>query len=142
MPPGGAEWARIPQAVLAKIAHEKSTSPEMGELLNDLYVYADSLDPESDEACLIRMAHKDYQKEMKIDPKWVEEIEKATTQANYAWREAREKSNFKLFQPSLERIIELTRQYASFFAPYGHVYDVLLEDYEPGMKTHEVQAIL
>lgn len=141
MPPGGAEGRGYQQAVLAKIAHQKSTSSELGELLNTLDAYADTLDPESDEACLIRLAQKDYQKNMKIDPKWVEEIEKATTHANYAWREARETDDFKKFQPALERLIELARQYADFFAPYEHVYDPLLDEFEPGMKTCEVQAI-
>ena len=37
--------------------------------------------------------------------------------------------------------MELRRQYADFFAPYDHVYDPLLDDFEPGMKTKEVKEI-
>ena len=33
------------------------------------------------------------------------------------------------------------RRYAELFAPYDHVYDPLLDEYEPGMKTAQVQSI-
>ena len=35
----------------------------------------------------------------------------------------------------------MRRQYAEFFKPYTHVYDPLLDDFEPGMTTAEVQEI-
>ena len=57
------------------------------------------------------------------------------------WARARRESNFGLFQPHLERIVDLRRQYANFFAPYDHVYDPLLDDFERGMKTADVQVI-
>ena len=50
-------------------------------------------------------------------------------------------SDFSIFQPNLERLVELRRQYAEFFKPWDHVYDPLLDDFEPGMKTKEVQEI-
>lgn len=48
---------------------------------------------------------------------------------------------FESFQPHLEKLIDLRRQYADFFKPWDHVYDPLLDDFEPGMKTKEVQEI-
>ncbi len=45
------------------------------------------------------------------------------------------------FRPFLERIIDLRRQYVECYAPYDDVYDVLLEDYEPGMRTSEIREI-
>ena len=35
----------------------------------------------------------------------------------------------------------MRREYSEFFAPYTHIYDPLLDDYEPGLKTNEVQQI-
>jgi carboxypeptidase Taq len=37
--------------------------------------------------------------------------------------------------------VELVHEYISFFPPADHPYDTLLNDYEPGMKTAEVQEI-
>ena len=54
---------------------------------------------------------------------------------------AREASDFEAFRPSLERIIDLRRRYIECFAPYDDAYDVLLEDYEPGMRTSEIREI-
>ena len=36
----------------------------------------------------------------------------------------------------------MTRRYVSFFPAAEHPYDVLLDDYEPGMKTAEVRELL
>ena len=55
--------------------------------------------------------------------------------------EARQKSDFLIFRPHLEKIVELTHKYVSFFPPADHPYDILLDDYEPGMKTADVKAI-
>ena len=38
-------------------------------------------------------------------------------------------------------MVELVRKYTTFFPPADHPYDILLDDFEPGMKTAEVQAI-
>jgi len=46
-----------------------------------------------------------------------------------------------VFQPHLEKVVELRREYASYFQPYDHVYDPLLDDFEPGLKTADVKAI-
>jgi carboxypeptidase Taq len=61
--------------------------------------------------------------------------------AQEAWVTARTESKFSLFQPHLEKIVEMRRQYADFFKPYDHIYDPLLDDYEPGLKTADVQQI-
>jgi Zn-dependent M32 family carboxypeptidase len=58
-----------------------------------------------------------------------------------SWVKAREDSNFALFLPHLEKIIELRREYANCFAPYDHIYDPLLDRYEPGLKTKDVKEI-
>jgi carboxypeptidase Taq len=55
--------------------------------------------------------------------------------------EAKTKSEFAIFQPHLEKVVDLSREYVTFFPPADHPYDILLDDYEPGMKTAEVQAI-
>jgi carboxypeptidase Taq len=73
--------------------------------------------------------------------KWVGEFARVTTIAQGVWQEAKHKNDFKLFQPHLEKIVELRKAYAEFFKPYDHVYDPLLDDFEPGLKTKEVKEI-
>ena len=64
-----------------------------------------------------------------------------TTKAFEAWVEAKGKSDFSIFRPHLEKVVELVQEYISFFPPADHPYDILLDDYEPGMKTSEVKEI-
>jgi carboxypeptidase Taq len=54
---------------------------------------------------------------------------------------ARKDSNFSLFQPHLEKIVDIRKRYSDCFKPYTHIYDPLLDDYEPGLKTADVQEI-
>jgi carboxypeptidase Taq len=141
MPSGGAEDRSYHLATIKGLMHKKYTSDEIGKLLEELERYAEQLDPDSDEARLIRVTSEKYAKKVKVPTEWVREFAQVTTLANGAWEKAREESNFEVFRPLLERIVELRRRYASFFAPYEHVYDSLLDEYEPGLKTADVQAI-
>lgn len=141
MPPQGAEERGSQLATIARISHLKMTSAEIGELLDSLSDEAARLDPDSDEARLIKVTRREYDKRTRVDADWVADFAKETTVGQSAWQEARAKQDFSIFQPRLERIVELRRQYANFFAPYTHIYDPLLDDFEPGMKTADVQAI-
>jgi carboxypeptidase Taq len=141
MPKGGAEDRSDALATLSRLAHLKSTSPEIGELLAAVQPEVANLDPDSDDARLVKISKKQYEKQVKVSPEWVSDFAKMTALGHSAWEEARRQSNFALFQPHLEKIVGLRRDYARFFAPFDHVYDPLLDDFEPGMKTAEVQAI-
>ncbi len=141
MPAGAAEARGDQLATLGRIAHLKATAPELGQLLETLQQETASLDPDSDEARLVKIAAHDYEKRTCIPAQFVAEIAKVTTLAHEAWVKARKESNFALFQPHLAKIVELTQRYITFFPPADHPYDVLLDDYEPGMKTADVQAI-
>jgi carboxypeptidase Taq len=141
MPPGGAENRGYQLATLAKIGHIKFTAPEVGQMLDDLQPWGAELDPDSDEARLVKVTKREYEKKTKVPAEWMAEFTKATSDAQLVWQQSRQEDNFGKFQPYLEKIVELRRQYAEFFAPYEHVYDPLLDEFEPGLKTAEVQEI-
>ncbi len=141
MPPAGAEARGNQMGTLSRLAHERFISPEVGKLLEELKPYADSLDPNSDEACLIRRTTRDYHKDTHVPPAFVARFAEARALAHQAWIEARQKSEFPIFRPHLEKMIDLAREYAAFFPDFSHPYDALLDDYEPGMKTAEVKEI-
>ncbi len=139
MPPGGAEARGHQLATLSKIAHLKFTSPETGKLIEE--IQKEGLDPESDDAALVRVVAREYEKATRVPPEFVAEFAQVTSRAHEAWVEAKGKSEFSIFRPHLEKIVELTRQYITFFPPADHPYDTLLDNYEPGMKTTEVKEI-
>jgi carboxypeptidase Taq len=141
MPPGGAEDRGNQLATLSQIAHLKFTSEEVGRLLEDLEPQVAQLDPDSYETRLVKVTRRLYDKETKVPPEMVVEFAQLTTAAHQIWQEARAEDNFSKFQPSLEKIIDLRQRYASIFKPYDHIYDPLLDDFEPGLKTADVKTI-
>jgi carboxypeptidase Taq len=141
MPSGAAESRGNQQAIIGRLVQEWSTSPELGKLLERLKPYAESLDPDSDEARLITVSARDFSKATCVPTEYVVEFTRAATLANQAWMDARQKSDYSIFQPHLEKMLEFRRRYATFFPNAKHPYDAVLDDFEPGMTTEEVQAI-
>ncbi|HNN12732.1 MAG TPA: carboxypeptidase M32 [Anaerolineales bacterium] len=139
MPPGGGEARGQQLATLGRIAQEKFTADEVGILLEDLK--KEFPDPDTDEGAMIRVAARTYDKAKRVPPDFVAEQAIAGTKGFNAWVEAKGKSDFSIFQPYLEKNVELVKKYISFFPPADHPYDVLLDDFEPGMKTAEVREI-
>src|ERR1041385_324264 len=73
MPPGGAEARGRQLATLARLAHEKFTSPAIGKLLDELRPYEESLPFDHDDASLIRVTRRDYEKATKVPPAFTAE---------------------------------------------------------------------
>jgi len=122
-------------SLIASLAHEKLISSELGELVECLVPEMDNLDPESDDYCLIKMVDRDYKRHTKVPVEHVAEFSHLTSLAHSKWESARAGSDFLIFKDSLTKIFKMRREYADFFAPYDHVYDPLLDEFEPGMKT-------
>jgi carboxypeptidase Taq len=69
------------------------------------------------------------------------ELAGTSVQSYEAWVKAREQSDFAVFRPWLERMLELRLRWVECFAPYEDPYDVVLDDYEPGMRAQDVRAV-
>jgi carboxypeptidase Taq len=125
MPPAGAGARAEQTATLSRIIHDRFTDPAIGELLDELEQNADSLDYDSDDASLIRVTRRDYDKAVKVPGDLRVEMSRAASLGYEAWHEARATSNFELLRPHLERNIDLRLRYIECFAPYDDPYDVL-----------------
>jgi Zn-dependent M32 family carboxypeptidase len=66
MPRGGAPARARQRATLSRLAHEKSVDAALGKLLDDLAPYAAGLPYDSDEASLIRVARRDFEKAIMV----------------------------------------------------------------------------
>ena len=141
MPPGGAPTRATQLATLEEILHERLVDEGLGELLEELAPYEASLPHDSDDASLIRVARRDWDRARRVPAELAGEFARAAVESYSIWVGARENSDFEAFRPSLERIVELRRRFVECYAPYDDAYDVLLEDYEPGMRTSEIREI-
>ena len=141
MPPGGGAVRSAQLTTLDRIAHEKFVSDEVGALLDALADYEQQLDYDSDEASLIRTTRRDWEKAHRVPADLAAEMTGAAAEAHDVWAKARADNDYALFLPHLERAVELKRRYVDCFEGYDEPYDVLLDDYEPGMKTAAVRRV-
>ena len=141
MPPNGGASRAEQLSTLEGIVHARQVDDRIGELLDELESDAASLPHDSDDACLVRVARRDWEKARKIPADLAVEIARAEAESYQAWVKAREESSFEQFRPHLERMLELKLRVVECFAPYDDPYDVLLDDYEEGMRTDEVRTI-
>ncbi|MCA9383661.1 carboxypeptidase M32, partial [Candidatus Dojkabacteria bacterium] len=87
-----------------------------------------------------RVLEKQLDEFQKLPHHYIEEYEKAINEGQVAWRKARGASDFKIFAPYLEKITDLNIQKADYLGFSGHPYDALLDLYEEGQTTADVDA--
>jgi len=141
MPPSGESSRAAQVGTLESIVHARQVDDRIGELLDELEPYAASLPQDADDACLVRVARRDWEKVRRIPADLATELARAPAESYQAWVKARQEARFVEFQPHLERMLELQHRLIECFAPYDDPYDVLLDNYEEGMRTDEVRSI-
>ena len=141
MPERGAAHRAEQLSLVSGMVHDMFTAPEVGEWLS--LVEADDLvkDPLSDEAVNVREVRREYDRQVKVPKELVEELSRVTSLAHGIWREARKNSDFKAFQPTLEKIMDLVRQKADAIGTGATRYDTLMDGYEPGMTSAEMAKV-
>jgi carboxypeptidase Taq len=142
MPSGGAEVRAEQLATLTRLRHQRLRADELGSLLDELRPRAEELAFESDEASMVRVATREWRKARRVPAQLRAEIARAASLGERGWLEAKERSDFGLFLPFLERNVELKRRYADCFDDAQHPYDPLLDDFEPQATTEEVRRVL
>lgn len=141
MPPGGAGERAEQLAVLGKIAHEMFVSEETRRLLEGAEAEVAGAAPDADEAALVRVARRDFDKSVKLPAELVAEIARTTTLGHELWVRARQNNDYAAFAPTLDKILDLSRQVAEHLGYAHERYDALLDQYEPGSKTAEVARV-
>ncbi len=141
MPPGGAEARGDQLATLERLCHERLVDPGLGRMLETLEPWAAGEDPDGDEVHLIRATRRDREKAVRVPERLAVEMSRAATAGYGAWLAAVEAGEYRRFRDALARQIELRREYAACFPDVAHPYDVLLDDFEPGMTLAEVRPL-
>ena len=141
MPPGGAEARAEALGTVSRLAQERFIDDEVGRLLEELRGLEESSDYDSFEASLVRTTRRQYEKATRVPPELVGEMRRASALGLAAWGPAKERSDFEQLRPHLETQLELRHRYVGCFPPADETYDVLLDDYEPLMKTAEVRQV-
>jgi carboxypeptidase Taq len=141
MPKRGAAIRAEQLATVGRIVHQKFTAPETGKLIDELRDWGEQHEYDSLEASLIRVAARDWEKASKVPSDLRAEMSRSAALANPVWVEARKANDFGSFLPVLRRNLDLRKRYIDCFEVDDEPYDIVLDDYERGMKTKEVRRI-
>ncbi len=138
MPEAGAPARARQMAALEEITHEKATAPSIGRLLDALQAYADALPFDHDDAALLRVTRRDYERKIRVPASFAAQAAGHTAESFSVWAEARPANDFARVQPYLEKTLELSRRYADFFPGYSHIADPLIDTADFGMSAATV----
>ncbi len=141
MPRGGNSARARQLATLSRISHEMMTSDEMRRLLEDSAKEVADEEYGSNPTSTVRVLQQDFEEATKLPADFVAKWAQETTLADEVWVKARAESDFSIFQPTLEKLMDMAREMADYYGYDENPYDALLGQYERGITTAEVKQI-
>ncbi|WP_247002916.1 carboxypeptidase M32 [Halosolutus gelatinilyticus] len=138
MPDEGTPARAQQLSTLSSINHEILTADETGALLDEL----EGSDLTDEQAAVVREVRRQYDRETSVPGELVEEISATTANAHPTWKEAKENDDFETFAPTLEKLVELKRDYAEHIDPDADPYEVLFAGYEPYLDLETAERVL
>ena len=141
MPPGGAAARGRQTATLARLAQEKFIDVAIGKLLDELEKQTGDLEYDSDDAALIRVTRRQYDKAVKIPPEFLAKLNQHASNGYQVWIKARPENDFASVQPILEKTLDYSRQFADYFPGYDHIADPLIDSADYGMKAKSIRKL-
>ncbi|UCE14365.1 MAG: carboxypeptidase M32 [Candidatus Heimdallarchaeota archaeon] len=141
MPSEGVAQRSEQSALLATLMHEQLTKPKIGELL-----HAIKSDPAFDsfndvEKRNVILIEREYNRKTKIPKDLVEKLAKQSKVTSSAWKKAKNQANYALFQPEFTKLLELVKERVKYLNPDKEPFDVLLDEYEPGMSSAQLTTL-
>jgi carboxypeptidase Taq len=141
MPEGGTAARGRQLATLERLAHARLTDPDLARLLDRAQPAAEREGEGSFAARLVRVARRDIERATKVPAAFVGTFASHCATLYERWTRARPANDFAAVAPLLARSVELSREYAGFFAPYEHVADPLIDLADPGVRARSIRAL-
>ncbi len=122
-------------------AFQLKTNEEYERILSNLISSQDFTSLSQREQRYIQKLLEDYALNKKVPEDFYQEYTKLRTVSNTVWEEAKEKKDYSLFKPYLEKIIEMTKELYTYMYPNQNLYDAMLNNYEKGMTQKEIDPL-
>ncbi len=139
MPASAGEVRSKALSLFAGLEYDHVSSDEFAELVEELSQSDVQSDLSSVAQAQVREAARLLYLVKRIPRELTKKMTEVHARAQETWVVAREKADYAIFQPHLQEIWELKREEARIVSqnlpPGGHIYDVLLDVFEPGMTV-------
>lgn len=139
MPKDGAGARAEQMSAMASVLHAMSCDPRHEDWLGEI----DEASLDAVARANVREARRGYERATKIPARLASELAKTSALAHGIWAQAKQAEDVAAFLPCLKEIVALKREEAACLSVNGQpLYDALLDDYEPGMKTDALSDLL
>ena len=117
----------------------KITSSKVKEYLD---FFGDKMDDLDDvNKAMIKKLSKEYNETMKIPKDKYKAFVSLCSKSEKAWEEAKEKGDYYIFKPHLEKVIKYKKEFINYWGYKGNKYNALLEQYEPGITVEILDTL-
>jgi carboxypeptidase Taq len=141
MPDGGSAARGRQLATLEKLAHDRITDPALARLVDKITPAAEREGADSFQARLVKVARHDIERAARVPAAFVSAFANHRAEIYDRWTKARPANDFASVAPLLAKTVDMSREYASFFAPYDHVADPLIDLMDPDMRTATIREL-
>ncbi|MUV86827.1 carboxypeptidase M32 [Natronomonas sp. CBA1123] len=138
MPEGGTPARSKQRGAISAVAHDILVDDDVAENLDDL----EDADLPAEEAAVVREIRRQHERKARVPTDLVTEISEATSDAHPVWQEAKAEDDWDTFAPTVERLLDLKREYAEHIDPDADPYEVLFADYEPYIDLDTAERVL
>ena len=137
-PRGSADLRADTLGELARLSYALTTAPETVEMLRTLVEARDRLDPVT--ARKVSELWRDYEMTHRVPEEEFVAYQQLTSKADAVWHEAKERSDFALFEPYLQQVFDGSRRLAEYMQPDKDPYDAQLDRFERGLTRETCDA--
>ncbi len=136
MPSEGTMQRAQQLALLSGISHERLVSEKTANLLKK----SGALDLTSLQKRNLELWQRDYDQETKLSVDLVKKLTMQRSITEKLWEKAKAKSDFKMVQGELEKLVGLVKEQATALNPDKPMYDVLLDLYEKNITEAMIRT--
>jgi len=137
MPKEGIMERSVAQGELSVLSQSFMLEPRFVELIER----AGGEELNEYESGVVRVLNRSLKIARAFPPEFVREMSEVSSRATAAWTEAKAKNDYSLFEPWLDKNIELARKAADYLGYEEYPYDALLDLFEEGLTTRDVDKI-
>jgi carboxypeptidase Taq len=139
LPDGGRNERGEQLATLETARHALLTSDHLGDLIEEVAIAHEGDERWRREIELLRDLRAS---DLALPADLVRAYAAARARATAAWEDAREADDFNLLAPALSELVALARETSKTIDPDTDPYDILLDEYEPGMTRARLEPVL
>lgn len=144
MPPKGVEQRSQQLALLSRIEHKMSISPQIGTLINKIKASSEYEELDSFQKRNFYLIKKNYEEKTHLPEKLVTETSRQQVITVNSWKKAKNKKDFNILKPELEKLVELNKKIAEILMKVKKAttpYNALIDNFEPKINTKIIDEV-